>query len=435
MSTGRSRRGLVGLFAADGISTLGTRMSALAVPWFVLVSTGSGTAAGVAAFAELLPYVVAQALGGPLVDRIGAWRTRVGADLVAAVGVGLVPLLHTVGALPFGVLAAVLAVVGGARGFGDTAGYVLVPGLVEQAQVPMARATGVHDGVRRVAQLVGAPAAGAMIAVVSAPTVLLVDAVSFAVGSLLVLATVSRAAQPARSVQPTGSVPFVSPLRRYLSELGEGFAFLRRDHLLLGIAVMVTVTNMLDQAGSSVLTPVWARDVARSPVALGLISAVLGLGAVAGNVLAAWLGPRLPRRLTFGVGFLLAGAPRYVALALATTISPVLAVVVFTGLGAGVLNPIVGATEFERVPRDLQARVLGTTNAVAWVGMPFGSLLAGLAADHLGLPTALWTTAGVYLVTTLAPFVFPVWKELDRPAGGAVAVPSSSAEVGSTPTG
>ena len=183
------------------------------------------------------------------------------------------------------------------------------------------------------------------------------------------------------------------------------------------------------------LTPVWARDVAGSPVALGLISAALGIGAVTGNVVAAWLGPRLPTRLTFGVGFLLAGAPRYIALAVAATVSPVLAVVVFAGLGAGVLNPIIGAAEFERVPRELQARVLGTLNAVAWVGMPFGGLLAGLGVDRAGLVPTLWVAAGLYLATTLAPFVFPAWKELDRPAGAEMAVPSSSLEVGSTPTG
>lgn len=429
----RSRRGLVGLFAADGVSTLGTRMSGLAVPWFVLVTTGSGTAAGFAAFAELLPYVVAQALGGPAVDRLGAWRTRVLADLVAAVGVALVPLLWAVGALPFGLLCAMLAVVGVARGFGDTAGFVLIPGLVERAGTPMARATGLHDGVRRIAQLVGAPVAGVLIAVLSAPAVLVVDAVSFAAASLIVLTTVTRAAQPERSPRPAPAT--TSPVRTYVAELTEGFRFLRSDHLLLGIAVMVTVTNLLDQAWSSVLSPVWARDVADSPVALGLIAAVFGIGAVAGNVVAAWLGPRLPQRLAFGVGFLVCGAPRLVALALSTTVSPVLFVVVLGGIGAGVLNPIIGAAEFERVPRALQARVLGSLNAVAWVGMPFGGLLAGLGVDHVGLVPTLWAAAAVYLVTTLAPFVFPVWKELDRPSAPASPSTPNSDGVGATPSG
>jgi hypothetical protein len=40
---------------------------------------------------------------------------------------------------------------------------------------------------------------------------------------------------------------------------------------------------------------------------------------------------------------------------------------------------IVGAIEYERVPRHLQARVLGAVGASAWVGIPFGSLRVGFS--------------------------------------------------------
>lgn len=47
------------------------------------------------------------------------------------------------------------------------------------------------------------------------------------------------------------------------------------------------------------------------------------------------------------------------------------------------------AAEYERVPRDLQARVLGWLGAVAWAGIPFGALLAGLLVQAADLRTAL----------------------------------------------
>ena len=434
----RDRRALTGLFTADGISTLGTRMTALAVPWFVLASTGSGTLAGVAVVAELLPYVVVQALGGPVVDRVGAWRTRVGADLVAGLVVLTVPLLYAAGALPFLALLAALAVTGVLRGCGDTAGFVLVPGAAERSGTPLERAAGVHDGVRRTASLVGAPLAGVLIAVTSAPVVLAVDAATFVVAALVVAWRVPRTVQPPAVVRDDAA-------ESYLTALREGFRFLRGDRLLLGVATMVAVTNLLDQAWSAVLTPTWATEVARSPVALGLVFAAVSGGSVIGNVVAAWLGPRLPRRWTFAVGFVVGGAPRFAVLALATSVPPVFAVTLLSGLGAGVLNPILGAVEYERVPRALQARVLGATNAVAWVGMPVGGLAAGLGVDHLGLVATLWVAGATYLLTTAAPFVFPAWRGMDRaPAGvastpgaaaGVAAGPSSSAEVGSRPTG
>ncbi|MDQ1655392.1 MAG: hypothetical protein QOD41_475, partial [Cryptosporangiaceae bacterium] len=94
---------------------------------------------------------------------------------------------------------------------------------------------------------------------------------------------------------------------------------------------------------------------------------------------------------------------------------PLALAVTFVGsIGAGVLNPILGAVEFESVPRELQARVLGAVGALAWAGIPVGGLLAGWLAGSWGLGAALALCGAVYLVATLAPFVFPSWKQMDR---------------------
>jgi hypothetical protein len=58
--------------------------------------------------------------------------------------------------------------------------------------------------------------------------------------------------------------------------------------------------------------------------------------------------------------------------------------------------------------------VLGALGATAWAGIPFGGLVGGALVDQLGLQGALAAAGVVYLLTTLAPFVFPVWREMDR---------------------
>jgi hypothetical protein len=402
------RRGLIGLVTAVGISTLGTRMSTLALPWFVLTTTGSPTQTGLVAAAEMTPYVVVQGLGGPLVDRVGAWRICVLTDIAAAVLFGAIPLLHAFGALPIGALIPLVMAAGALRGGGDAARYVLLPGVRETAGTPIERAAGLYDGVSRGASLVGAPLAGVLIGVTSALNVLALDAASFLVSAALVATLVPRSAEPG----PSGAGG-ESPTS-YLASLGEGFRYLRADRLLMGIGLMVMVTNLLDQASSAVLTPVWAKDVAHSSVALGLIGGVFSAGAVVGNITTTWLGHRLPRRRTYAVGFLLAGSPRMFAMALAATVSPVLVACVVGGLAAGAINPILGSIEYERVPRPLQARVLGVLGATAWAGIPFGALTGGALTEVLGIRTALAVTAAAYLVTTLAPFVLPAFRAMDR---------------------
>ena len=163
------KRSFVGLMVAEGISLFGSRMTFVALPWLALVTTGSATKTGVVAFAEMLPYVVASAVGGPLVDRIGARRTSIKADIASVVLVGAVPVLYHTTGLSFAALVALVALAGTARGLGDTGKRVMFPRAVADAGVAMTRATSVHDGLSRLATLIGAPLAALLITVTDAP--------------------------------------------------------------------------------------------------------------------------------------------------------------------------------------------------------------------------------------------------------------------------
>lgn len=405
----RPSAGVIGLLMAHGVSTAGTSMSFLAIPWFVMVTTGSATTMGLVTLAEMLPYVLMQGLGGPLVDRFGAARTSVLTDLVAAFAMGLVPLSRAAGFLSLPLLAVAVAVAGTVRGAGDMARRVLLPRMCAPAGMPLDRASGLFDGTGRLAGLIGAPLAGAVVSATSAPVAVAMDAASFAVSAILVASVAHRAGKPAPMAGRAGEAEVP-----YLAKLREGILHLRGDRLLLSIAAMVMITNFLDQSYFSVLLPVWVRDELGSPLALGAISTAFGIGAVAGNALMAFLAPRLPRRIPFALCFLACGAPRFLALALSTGLSPVLVAAVVSGLGTGGINPALGAVEYERVPASLQARVLGAINALAWAGMPLGGLAGGLLSDAFGLRSVLLALGAVYLLITLVPFVFPVWRQMER---------------------
>lgn len=397
-------RPLYALVLACWISLLGTAMSALAIPWLVLTTTGSAARTGLVGFAEMAPYVSLQVAAGPFVDRIGAHRGCVLGNAVAALAVCSIPALYAGGALHFGALIALVALAGAVRGLADAATGPLVPGTARLGDVAPERAAGLYSSARNAGQLLGAPLAGVVIAAASAPVVVLVDGLTFALAAALIAALVPKAAQPTAATE-TG---------HYLARLGEGLRFLGADRLLLGAVIMIALTNMLDQALFSVLVPVWVRDRLHDPTALGLITGVLSVGALAGSIGATWLGPRLPRHATVAAGFLLSGAPPFLLLAATSSLGPVLAVAAVSGLAAGPLNPILGAVQYERIPERLQARVLGAVKASAWVGIPFGSLLGGGLTSSVGLTNALLSTGLCMLVVTLAPYVFPSWRGMNR---------------------
>lgn len=408
-----SRRGLVGVLTAHAVALTGTRVSAIALPWFVLVSTGSATRMGVVAFCEMAPYVVVKALTGPMVDRVGPRRVSIAADVVSAVAIGLVPLLHAFGLLHFGVLLALVAVVGAFRGPGDSAKEVFVPLVAEEARVPLERATGLSGTIERLASTVGPALAGVVVATFGSVNALVLNAVTFALGAVIIAVSVRREPPPDGEVE-------VAP---YLQRLREGASFIRQDRLLRSVLGMVALTNLLDAAMFGVLLPLWVRDHGYGPEVIGLIGSTFGACAVVGSLTAAGLAHRLPRRITYLVGFFVCGAPRWVALGLDLPLPVILVVLGVGGLGAGFINPVIGAVFFERIPRHLLGRVNALGDSISWGGIPFGGLVGAAVVAAIGLSPALLALGGVYFLATTLPGLIPEWKSMDERRAAAAAPP------------
>jgi MFS family permease len=420
-----SRRPLYGWLTAEAISLAGTRVSMVALPWFVLTTTGSATKTGLVALAEMLPLVILKVLGGPVIDRVGARRVAITCDLLSVLAVGAIPLLHESGWLPFPVFLLLVALAGSLRGPGDAAKAALTPAVVAEAGVPMERATGLHSTVERSAGMLGTAAAGGLVAWLGAADALVVDALSFGLSAaVLAWATSTPTLRSSRQARPTDPVVVLvdTPAGRshtsYVTELREGWAFLRGDRILLGIAVMVSLTNLLDLAYTAVLVPVWAEQTTGSAATVGLVFATFGGAGAVGSVCAAAWAVRLPRYRTYLVAFLVCGAPRFVVFALDVPLWTVLAVCVAAGFAAGFLNPILGAVMYERIPEPLMGRVTSLNTAMCFALMPLGGILGGLLVAGVGLSPALLVVGAAYFVVTMLPAVDPRWREIDvRPSG------------------
>ncbi len=386
----------------------------IAIPWFVLTTTGSATQTGLVAFAEMTPMVLLMALGGPVIDRLGPRRVAVACDLGSSVAVALIPILYAVGLLTFPILLAVVGLAGALRGPGDVAKYSLVPSVTQAAGVSTERVTGIESSVERTASMFGAAVGGALIAGIGPTNALVVDAVSFLLSAgVLAWSTVGIEPVPAETGES-------EPYRR---RMADGWRFLRREPVLLGLSVMVAATNLLDLAWVAVLLPVWARDSGRTAAAIGLVLAVFAGASVLGSLVAAWWGERMPRYRVYVLAFLVTGAPRFVAFALDTPLWALLAVLVVGGFSSGFLNPILGAVYFERIPASMVGRVNSLSTSMAFALMPFGGLLGGALIAGLGLDPALLVVGLAYFLVTIGPAVaVPDYRDMDRHPNQSAAV-------------
>jgi MFS family permease len=399
---------LIGFLLSEAVSWTGTRLSMIAVPWLVLTTTGSAARTGLVAFAEMAPLVISKAASGPVIDRVGARRISVGCDLLSVLAVGLVPVLHAAGALSFDALLVLVAVAGALRGPGDSAKAALVPAIADHAQVPLERVTGLSGAIERSATFVGAAAAGGLVVWLGVVNALAVDAASFGVCALLLGVS-------ARGVGSPVTAPEASPEGRtsYGAEWRRGWDFLRRDGVLLAVALMVATTNLLDQSFSVVLLPVWARERGHGVAAVGEYFAIWAAASAVGAVTAAYLAQRLPRFRVYVVAFLATGLPRFLVFAFAPAMPVVLALAVVGGLFSGFLNPILGAVIFERIPRPILGRVSSLVTSLCWALMPVGGLLGGLLVSTAGLTVALVVVGTAYLAATMLPVLMSSCRSFD----------------------
>ena len=395
------RHAIYFLFAADAISLIGNQLTVIAIPWFVLETTGNAVQAGLIAIANILPIILAGFFGGTLVDRLGYKRMSVVADIASGITILFIPILFGIGLLPFWALWVLVFLGGLLDAPGSTARAALVPELAEAAGMPLERAGSLLQIVDRSSRLLGAPLAGLLVATMGAQNILLLDAVTFAISAAMV-AVLVPAFQTAASTKR----------QHYMADLIEGLRFLHRDRLLLVIVGTVMISNALDAAKGAVILPVYALEIFDSSVALGFMFGLSGGGAIIGALAYAAVGHRLSRRWVFVGAFIAVSLPVFV-LAMTLSLWVVLLVHFLAGVASGPINPVISTVKFERVPPNMRGRVFGTITAGAWMAMPLGVMLGGYGIELAGLIPTLLIVGILYLAMTLSLAFNPILKLMD----------------------
>lgn len=402
-NTTSGRRPLVALFAAVGISMAGNMMTRVAIPWFVLQTTGEASRVGIAAFFLTLPVVIAGVFGGALIDRLGFRRTSILGDAASAATVVLIPILYVTIGLEFWMLLALVFFTALLDSPGETARSALLPDLSESAGMSLERATSIFDAVSRIATMAGAALAGLLIAVLGATNILYLNAATFVVSAAIIALAVPQA--EVRADDGTETVG-------YFGEVRAGLAYLWNEPLIRALVLLVVFTNLLDYANFAVVLPVYADEVLTGAVDLGLLIAAFGAGALAGNLAYGAVGKRLPRRALLIAAFLVLGA-RFLVLAAAPSMTVILTALVVCGVASGVLGPIMQAALLERIPATMRGRVIGALKASVWVLIPLGPLAGGYLVDALGVRPFLVVLGVLYIAVTLAAALRPALRELD----------------------
>jgi len=340
-------------------------MTAVALPWFVLVTTGSpARMAGVMS----MEFVGSTLLGlpsGRLAAALGSRRTMLLADLLRAPIVGLVPLLYAIGGLSYPVLLAVGFAVGACFPAYSSSQRLVVASVVGDDEVSLTRVGGVLGAVNETASFVGPALGGALVAVIGAATVLAVDAASYLLSFAILAVAIPRPQRP----DADDAAP---------SNLLTGLRWLWREPSLRRQIVAVMVGEMAWTAMMAAL-PVAARHRYDGGAALaGWFVGAYGGGSILGGIVTA---------RTKRIGMRAAGAAMAGVAALTWVMVPRVPAwaIVICVAGTGVCNqiyfPRLFATLTLAPPVAMRAEVMTAAQTAMSVTGPSGFVAAGLLID------------------------------------------------------
>src|SRR2546425_3234614 len=174
------------LLAAEVISTTGSQMTWLALPWFVLTTSGSATRMSFVVAAEVIGMGLLTLPGARVLSKLGARRTMLACDGVRAPLIVLMPALHWAGALSFALLLAIGFAVGAMTAPYFAAQKVILPELIGEDEQLLTQASALTQAATRLTLLLGPVLAGVLIGVIGAPSVLVVDGTTYVASLLLV---------------------------------------------------------------------------------------------------------------------------------------------------------------------------------------------------------------------------------------------------------
>lgn len=397
---------------AHWVSALGNSFAAVALPWFVLQTTGSVAQTGVAAAAGFVPQLVAGVFGGVLVDRAGPKRMAMFADVASAVCVALVPLLHTTVGLSFGWLLALIALGALLDVPGASAQRALMPALADASAVSRDRANASFEVAYSTTDLLGPVLAGILITASGAETALWLNAASFAVSAAVVGLAVPRGMGEPDGPSQDMAADATGVLRTYLADVGTGLRFLAAEPAVRLIAVGFLFVNIIVQPLFTVVLPAFADQGAGGAVSLGALATAAGAGGLVGTLGYGWWGARVSRRRWWLAGFLV--SPFFYWLIAAGASAAIVGIGLFlTRCVTAGMQPMSVTVRQERIPPRLRGRVFAASSAVAVLAAPLGTIGAGVLIERAGLRPAIFIMAVTGQALGVAMLFVPAVRSLD----------------------
>lgn len=369
-------RDFVLLWQGQLVSQVGNQAFFVAMMYWTMEATGSGSLMGLILMASTLPAVIFGPLAGAFVDRHSRKRIIVVSDVLR--GLAILALAWLVGGQPdVGLVVPALFAVGI---FGGTVGAVFNPAITAAVPdlVPAERTAGANALVQMSSQgttIVGQALGGVLYRALGAPVLFLLDGISFLIsaGSEAWIRLPDRPPVRSRDMRAT--------IRSYIDDTREGFRYVWSARGMRIFILLAAALNFLFMP-VFVLLPFYVQQtLGRGPAWFGFLLAALSAGSIGGMALTGALRLDGLRRSRVLLAAFLLVPIGMAALAFVSSAAAAIAVMFALGVLTGAINIFVLTLVQLASPGELRGRVMALVLTLAQAATPLGMAIGGIAGD------------------------------------------------------
>jgi MFS family permease len=397
------------LWTGQTVSEVGSQVTVLALPLVALLVLNATTfEIGLLSAAVTVAYLLVTLPAGALVERLGKRRVMVWTDVGRLVLIATIPVAAVLDVLTLGQLYVVALGTSALSVFFSVAYPTYLPTLLDRDQ--LLDGNGKLSASLSVAQIAGPALGGALVAAFGATRAMAVDAASYLVSAVALLAI--RTEEP-----PVADPPARGERPRFRDQIREGVAYVRRDPILRAGVLWSGSANFFVIMVESIGPVFLIRTVHLRPGLVGVVLALGAVGGVVGGLTSGWLLKRI-------------GSARVCWLSMTVFALPGL-LIPMTRPGAGVLLFAIGWTSWTfsaticgvavvtyrqaTCPPELLARVTAVARWITWGTLPLGAVAGGALGSALGLRTTLWIAVVGGCASGLWLFFSPLRGRRDLP--------------------
>ena len=401
-------RPYVALLTGETVAAIGVEIAQVAIPIIaVTYLVASEFEIGVLGMAEGIAFLLLSLPVGAWVDRVSRRRVMIGANLVRAAAMAMVPILwfaHTPTQshlLDVPQLMAIALIISAAAVFFDTAYMSIVPGLVTREQLNDANSR--LQISSETARAAGPGLGGLLAKAISAAWLPLAATFGYLVSAIAIWRI------------PADEPPPRAHDSHFLKEIREGITFVFGNRYIRPVVVSTAVSNLFGSIAFTMMPVLLLRELELGPAAFGLMVTVSSIGGIVGAFTAPWWARRFGDGHSIVVTYVFAALPMFL---LATAfLVPRTAAIIIVGvsgfwvvMGIVAFNVVQVSMRQRQSPPRMLARMTASIRTVIWGIGPLGALLSGIVATHWGLATAFWIGAIGNGIGVLFLVFSPLWR-------------------------